>query len=354
MYAPTDFKAEYLSIKEEITAKTAEVLGSGWYIMGNELSAFENEFADYCDTKHCIGVANGLEALFLVLKAWDIGPGDEVIVPSNTYIATVLAVSQCGATPIFVEPDIETFNISPALIEEKVTSKTKVIIPVHLYGLCAAMPEIMAIAKKNNLKVLEDAAQAHGARINNKMAGSFGDAAGFSFYPTKNLGAYGDAGAITTSDSELADKLRVLRNYGSQKKYYNEVVGYNSRLDELQAGVLRIKLKYLDHWNSMRKQAAENLMNEFCDEPWVYQVIPEGYHHVYHQLVAMTNNRTSVLKQLDENGYKCQIHYPVPPYKSEAYLAEYSDQNFPVANKISNEIFSLPIHGYMWSAKRSS
>ena len=351
MYAPSNFKAEFSSIKKEILEKTTAVLESGWYIMGNELSEFENEFAQYCNASHCIGVANGLEALFLVLKAWGIEKGDEVIVPSNTYIATVLAVSQCGATPVFVEPDITTFNIDPGRIEEKITKKTKAIIPVHLYGLCAAMPEIMKIAKKHNIKVLEDAAQAHGASISNVRAGALGDAAAFSFYPTKNLGAYGDAGAITTNDKALAEQLRILRNYGSQKKYYNEVIGYNSRLDELQAGILRVKLKYLDLWNNHRKEAANELKSLFQDKGWQYQTTPDGYKHVYHQLVALSDTREVTIEALEKNGYQCQIHYPIPPYKSEAYAKHFLGSSFPLADKISNEVFSLPIHGYIWSKK---
>tara|TARA_B110000305_G_scaffold237967_1_gene302380 strand:- start:542 stop:1606 length:1065 start_codon:yes stop_codon:yes gene_type:complete len=354
MYPPSNFKAEFSSIKDEILAKTESVLESGWYIMGNELEEFENEFSTYCGTKHCIGVANGLEALFLVLKAWGIGPGDEVIVPSNTYIATVLAVSQCGATPVFVEPNIETFNIDPKRIEEKITSNTKAIIPVHLYGLCAAMPEIMEIAKINNIKVLEDAAQAHGASIENVRAGALGDAAAFSFYPTKNLGAYGDAGSITTNDKVLADQIKILRNYGSQKKYYNEIIGYNSRLDELQAGILRVKLRYLNQWNNLRKEAAGSLKKRFKNEHWKYQTTPDGYEHVYHQLVALSKTRESTMEKLADEGYQCQIHYPVPPYKSEAYEKQFLGADYPLADKISNEIFSLPIHGYMWNTKKSS
>lgn len=348
MIFPNNFKAEYQSIQEEIKAKAIEVLESGWYIMGKELEAFEEEFAHYLGVKHCIGVANGLEALFLSLKALDIKAGDEVIVPSNTYIATVLAVSQVGATPVFVEPNINTHNIDPNRIEAKITPKTKAILPVHLYGLCADMIAINTIAKKHNLAIVEDVAQAHGSQIGGKYAGTFGNAGAFSFYPTKNLGAYGDGGAITTDDDILANKLRLLRNYGSAKKYHNDIIGYNSRLDEIQAAFLRVKLKYLDDWNDLRRKSAEELKRQFSQRNWTWQATPENYHHTYHQLIACTEDRDGVVSQLEKEGYKCIIHYPIPPYQSDAYEGKYAKQTFPIADQIANSIFSLPLHGFMW------
>lgn len=351
MLLPNNFKAEYQSIQEELKQQAIKVLESGWYIMGNELQAFESEFAAYIGVKHCVGVANGLEALFLILKGLDIGPGDEVIVPSNTYIATVLAVSHTGATPVFVEPDVTTHNIAPSLITEKITEKTKAILAVHLYGLCADMPNINQIADKHGLYVIEDVAQAHGAKIANKKAGSFGIAGAFSFYPTKNLGAYGDAGAITTNDDTLAEKFKLLRNYGSKERYLNDIIGYNSRLDELQAALLRVKLKYLDRWNALRKTSALQLKELFSDKNWQWQAEPEDYTHVFHQLIACCDKRDETIKQLETEGYKCLIHYPIPPYRSDAYKDQFPEHHYPIADKIANSIFSLPLHGFMWKEK---
>ena len=252
-----DIGESYRMLKAEIDSAVARVLSNGWYILGKEVSSFEKDFAEYTGSKYCVGTSNGLDALFLVLKAWDIGEGDEVIVPSNTYIATWLAVSYARAKPIPVEPDIRTFNINPFLIEEKITQKTKAIIPVHLYGMPADMDPIMDLAEKYNLKVLEDSAQAHGAMYGNRICGSLGTASAFSFYPGKNIGAFGDGGAITTNDADLAERVRCLSNYGSQIKYYNEYQGYNCRLDEIQAAILRVKLLYLDEWNRRRHLVAE-------------------------------------------------------------------------------------------------
>ena len=348
MILPNNFKAEYQEIKEELQAKITEVLESGWYILGKEVSAFEEEFASYCGTKYCCGVANCLDGLFLILKAMDIGPGDEVIVPSNTYIASVLSISHCGATPVFAEPDITTYNLAPDEIEAKITPNTKAIIAVHLYGLCADMPAIMKIAYKHNLYVVEDAAQAHGASINKTKAGNFGHATAFSFYPTKNLGAIGDGGAITTNLPELDKKVRLLRNYGSEKRYQNDIIGYNSRLDEMQAAILRVKLKYLDKWNAQRREITEWYKNEFADKNWIWPIEPEGYYHTYHQLVILSDDRDADISKLENKGYKCLIHYPIPPYKSEAYKEEYKNEVYPIADKIANTIFSLPVHGKIW------
>ncbi len=251
-----DLKTPYYEIKEELDAAWHRVMASGWYVLGQEVESFEHEFAAYCEAKHCVGVGNGLDALYLILRAMEIGPGDEVIVPSNTYIATWLAVSMTGATPVPVEPDEVSYNIDPALIEAAITTRTKAILPVHLYGLPADLEPILKIASRHGLRVLEDAAQAHGARYKGKRIGAHGDAVAWSFYPGKNLGAFGDGGAVTTNDRHLAEKLRALRNYGSRVKYVNEVKGVNSRLDPLQAAVLRVKLKYLDEWNERRKRVA--------------------------------------------------------------------------------------------------
>ncbi len=348
MILPNDFKSEYKEIEHEVQSKMKDFFAKGWYIMGDELKSFEQEFAIYIGQKNCIGVANGLEGLFLALKALEIGHGDEVIVPANTYIASVLAISQVGAKPVFVEPNMQTHNIDPSKIEAAITNKTKAILPVHLYGLISDMPEIMRIANKYNLYVVEDCAQAHGASINEQKAGSFGHINAFSFYPTKNLGAYGDAGAITTNDENLAKKIYQLRNYGSEVRYQNEIIGYNSRLDELQAAILRVKLKYLDSWNKKRRKAADSFKKEFSYKDWIFPLEPEGYYHVYHQFVVQSENREFDMKELESLGYKCLIHYPIPPYKSNAYNLLYKNHTFPIADMLSETVFSLPIHGKIW------
>lgn len=351
MILPNNLRAENESIRAELDVQIAKVLNSGWYILGQEVAAFEEEFAHYIGVKHCIGVANGLQALSLSLVALNVGPGDEVIVPSNAYIATVLAISHVDATPVFVEPDINTHNLDPARIEASITPRTKAIIPIHLYGLCADMAAINNIANRYGLVVIEDAAQAHGATINGRKAGSFGQSAAFSFYPTKNLGALGDAGAVTTNDDDLARQVRMLRNYGFEERYRSRVIGHNSRLDELQAALLRVKLQYLEVWNSARIKAAAELRAIFSDRDWNWQYTPNGYENVYHQLVACTHNREATMTELAGKSYKCLIHYPVPPYRSEAYRPQFSDQSFPIADQLSETIFSLPLHGYVWREK---
>ena len=326
------------------------VLNSGWFILGKEVEAFENEFADYCDVKHCIGVGNGLDALHLILRAYDIGEGDDVIVPSNTYIATWLAVSYAGAKVVPVEPDIITYNIDPELIEEKITDKTKLIIAVHLYGQACDMDPINALAKKYNLKVIEDSAQAHGALYKGKKAGSLGDASGFSFYPGKNLGALGDGGAVTTNDDDLAKRIRLLRNYGSEKKYYNQVKGYNSRLDELQAAFLRVKLKYLDQENQKRREIAqyycENIQHPDIILPNSKNISlftsPFFLSHVWHQFVIRSKNRDELQKYLADYGIQTMIHYPIPPHKQKAYQGM-KKLELPISEKIHREVLSLPI-----------
>jgi len=321
-----------------------KVLNSGWYIQGEQKKLFEKLFSDYCGTKFCIGVGNGLEALFLVLKAWDIGEGDEVIVPSNTYIATWLAVSHCGAKPIPVEPDINTFNINPDLIEKSITKNTKAIIPVHLYGLAADMNPIIEIAKSNKLKVLSDAAQSHGAHYFEKAVSSFGDATAYSFYPTKNLGALGDAGAITTNDELLAKKLKSISDYGSKEKYINDEIGYNSRLDEIQAAILIEKLKHLDIDNTQRSKIADRYSALLKKEKnLTLPFVPEGYKHVWHLYVIRTKYREQLKKAFEESEIGYLIHYPISPHLQKAYSGSYLSFNLKIAEQLQNEVISLPM-----------
>jgi dTDP-4-amino-4,6-dideoxygalactose transaminase len=315
-----DLKAAYLELKNELDEAYRRVMASGWYILGAETEEFEREFAEYCGAKYCIGIGNGLEALHLILRGYGIGKGDEVIVPANTYIATWLAASYADAVPVPIEPDAETYNLAPENIERAITAKTKAIMPVHLYGQPAAMDAINEIAQKYNLKVIEDAAQAQGAKYQGERTGILGDAAGFSFYPGKNLGAYGDAGAVTTNDEELAEKIKMLRNYGSKVKYYNEVKGYNSRLDPLQAAFLRVKLKYLDEWNARRAKVAKYYLEALSDvSDLILPFVPEESEPVWHLFVVRHPRRDDLQKHLAENGIGTMIHYPVPPHLSEAY-----------------------------------
>lgn len=338
-----DLKAAYTELKTECDAAYHRVMESGWYLLGDELRAFEAEFSTYTQTKYCVGVGNGLEALELLLKAYDITSGDEVIVPSNTYIATWLAVSYVGATPIPVEPDIRTYNMDPTLIEEKITSKTKAIIAVHLYGQPCDMDRINVIAKKHKLIVIEDAAQAQGALYKNKKVGSLGNAAGFSFYPGKNLGAFGDAGAITTNDEAIAHKVSLLRNYGSERKYYNKTKGVNSRLDELQAAFLRVKLKYLDLWNDRRQNLATIYQTHLPQEPiLVLPSVIQASTPVWHVFAVRSKKRAGLQSYLKQQGVETLRHYPVPPHKQLAYC-EMNNLSYPISEKIHNEILSLPI-----------
>ena len=356
-----DIGESYKELKSEVDSAVARVLSSGWYILGKEVTSFEEDFAEFIGTKYCVGTSNGLDALFLVLKAWGIGEGDEVIVPSNTYIATWLAVSYAGAKPIPVEPDIRTFNIDPALIEEKITKRTKAIIPVHLYGMPADMDPIMDLAEKYNLKVLEDSAQAHSAVYGNKKCGSLGTASAFSFYPGKNLGAFGDGGAITTDDPVLAEKVRCLSNYGSKIKYYNEYKGYNCRLDEIQAAILRVKLPYLDEWNRKRHLVAKEyykidnpkmnlpykeLQRKDIQDDKICFVQPySGIKSIpcWHQYVIMSEKRNDLQKYLNSLDIETMIHYPVPPHKQKAYLMM-NNLSFPIAEQIAEQCLSLPIN----------
>jgi dTDP-4-amino-4,6-dideoxygalactose transaminase len=339
-----DLKAAYLELQPEIDTAIKRVLDSGWYILGEEVETFEQEYAAYCEAKHCVGLANGLDALHLALLALGVGAGDEVIVPSNTYIATWLAVSQCGATPIPVEPDTTTYNIDPARIEAAITPRTKVILPVHLYGQPADMDPILTIARKHGLKVLEDSAQAHGARYKGKRLGAHGDVVAWSFYPGKNLGAYGDGGAITTDDPEIADRIRVLRNYGSRVKYVNDVRGFNSRLDPIQAAALRVKLKVLDAWNARRTVIANRYQSALMNAGLSLPFVPEWAEPAWHLYVVQHPQRDAVQKKLGEAGVGTLIHYPIPPHLQQAYeSASYVKGQFPIAEQIADNCLSLPI-----------
>lgn len=338
-----DLKNINQQYRNELIEACSRVIDSGWYIGGKELESFEKNFADYCGTQFAIGVANGLDALILTLRAWkELGKlkdGDEVIVPSNTYIASILAITANNLTPVLVEPNISTYNIDPIKIKEAITAKTKVILPVHLYGQLADMPKIMQIAKQYNLLVLEDSAQSHGAQLQGKKAGNWGDASGFSFYPGKNLGALGDAGAVTTSDAELATMLKALRNYGSHEKYKNVLQGVNSRLDEIQAAMLNIKLQYLEQETAHRRNIANLYLNEIQNPliqlPYINMDAKDYKQHVWHLFVIRTKQRGRLQKHLLDHGVQTLIHYPIPPHKQYAYK-QWNGLSFPIAEKTTN------------------
>lgn len=331
-------------INQELKDAVNRVIDSNWYILGQEVENFEIEFANYLGVKYCIGVGNGLDALYLILRAYDIGKDDEIIIPSNTYIATALAVSHTGAIPVFVEPDELTYNMNPYLIEEKITKRTKAIMPVHLYGQSCDMDTINKIAKKYNLKVVEDSAQADGATYKGRKCGTLGDASGFSFYPTKNLGALGDAGAITTNDADLTEKVKTLRNYGSTKHYYNKYKGINSKLDEMQAAILRVKLRYLDEFNDERKKIAKIYFDKLQNSDLILPYISEWANPVWHLFVIRNIERDKLQKYLNSKGIETAIHYPIPIHLQEAYEDfGYRKGDFPITEKIANEILSLPL-----------
>lgn len=341
-----DVAPMHKEIRTELNEAYNRVMENAWYIQGRECEQFEKEYADYIGTRFCVGVANGLDALCLILKAMDIGAGDEVIVPSNTFIATVLAVSSVGAIPVFVEPEMESFNIDVNSIEEKITERTKAVIAVHLYGRPADMDGVRQIAKKYGLKVIEDAAQAHGSRYKGKMAGSLSDAAAFSFYPGKNLGALGDGGCVTTNDKDIADKVRALGNYGSDYKYHHIYKGVNSRLDELQAAFLRVKLRYLEKWNEERRRIASQYL-EKIKNPKIILPLPgtDDYKHVFHIFAVRCSQRDKLEKYLAENGIGTVKHYPVPIHMQEAYFElGIAEGRLPVAEKISRTVLSIPIY----------
>lgn len=325
---------------EEYKKAFEEVLNSGWYVLGENVKKFEEEFAKYLGVKHCIGVASGLDALILAIDALDLPDNSEIIVPSNTYIATILAVVRNGLKPILVEPDIQTYNIDPTKIEEKITEKTKAIIVVHLYGKPCDMDPILALAKKYNLHIIEDVAQAHGAKYKGKKTGTFGIGC-FSFYPTKNLGALGDAGAIVTNDEILAEKIKALRNYGSNKKYYIKYIGYNSRLDELQAAFLRVKLKFLDEINEYKRKLARIYLENLKDN-FIKPVVHNDYYDIYHIFNVRHFKRDKLREYLLKNGIMTEIHYPLPPHKQEA-MKDIIKEEYPISEEIHNTTLSLPI-----------
>lgn len=337
-----DLRAAYLELKPEIDAAIARVLDSGWYILGPEVEAFEAEWAEYCGASHAVGLGNGLDALTLALRALEIGPGDEVIVPSNTYIATWLAVSAVGATPVPVEPDPATYNIDPDLIPAAITARTKALLPVHLYGQPADLDPILAIARQHNLAVVEDAAQAHGARYKGQRIGAHGDVVCWSFYPGKNLGALGDAGAVTTNLTDLADRIRVLRNYGSREKYVNEVQGVNSRLDPLQAAVLRVKLGVLDEWNERRRRIAEIYTEELAETNLILPQVPQWANPAWHLYVVRSSERDALQERLTTAGIGTLIHYPIPPHHQKVFKMV-AMPPLLIAKELSGEILSLPI-----------
>ncbi len=345
-----DLKSVNAQYADELKQACARVIDSGWYVQGTEVEQFELEFAKYCGTKHCVGMANGLDALTITLRAWKeqgrLKDGDEVIVPANTYIASVLAITENALQPILVEPDVATYNLCPSLIESAITTKTKVILPVHLYGALADMPAIMDIANRNNLLVLEDAAQAHGASFNGQRAGSCGDAAGFSFYPGKNLGALGDGGAVTTDDEELARLIRGIGNYGSYKKYENIYQGVNSRLDEIQAAMLRVKLKYLDLEIAARQKVAERYIREITSPYLVLPSFEVKESHVWHLFVVRTEYRSELQEYLMNEGIATLVHYPIPPHRQQAYKG-LNNLALPVTENIHDQVVSLPISPVM-------
>jgi dTDP-4-amino-4,6-dideoxygalactose transaminase len=340
-----ELKPTYDELRAECDAAYHRVMDSGYYLLGKELESFEAEFATYCEAKHCVAVGNGLDALHLILRAYDIGAGHEVIVPTNTFIATWLAVSYAGATPVPVEPDRRTYNLDPDAIEAAITPRTKAIMPVHLYGQPADMDPINAIARKHGLKVIEDSAQAQGARYKGRRTGSLGDSAGHSFYPGKNLGAFSDAGAVTTNDSVLADRVRTLRNYGSKKKYFHDEAGFNSRVDELQAAFLRAKLRKLDEWNKRRQTVAARYLKELgAAKSLTLPFVPDWAEPVWHLFVVRHTKRDVLQQKLADAGVGSLIHYPVPAHLAGAYAdRKFKRGSFPISEELADTVLSLPI-----------
>lgn len=341
-----DLKSLNARYQQELKDACGRVIDSGWYIMGNELTEFEREFAGYCGTKYAIGVANGLDALILVLRAWkELGKlqaGDEVIVQANTYIASILAITANDLVPVLVEPNPLSYNLDPAQVRAAISAKTKAILPVHLYGQLSPMPELLAIAKEHDLLLLEDCAQAHGAEVNGRRAGNWGDAAGFSFYPGKNLGALGDAGAVTTNDDELAKTVQALRNYGSHKKYENLYVGINSRLDEIQAAMLRVKLRYLKADTARRQAIAVQYCSAINNSAIQLPKVDDPLSHVWHLFVIQTSKREALQQHLNAAGIQTLIHYPIPPHKQKAY-SEWNELSLPLTEQIHQQVLSLPM-----------
>ncbi|MBO7339808.1 MAG: DegT/DnrJ/EryC1/StrS family aminotransferase [Lachnospiraceae bacterium] len=344
---PNRLDRGFFQYQAEFEAKALEVLRSGWYVLGNEVKGFEEEFASYVGAKHCVGLASGLDALWIAFRVMGIGAGDEVIVQGNTYIASVMGITINGATPVFVEPD-EFFNVDVTRIEEKITERTKAILVVHLYGQASHMDAILALCKKHNLRLVEDCAQAHGAKYHGKQIGTFGDVGCFSFYPSKNLGAFGDAGAIVTNDDKIAEDVRIFRNYGSEKRYYNKVVGANSRLDELQAGLLRVRLKHLDELAKEKQAICERYMTELRNDKIELPRIREGATHIWHQFVIRSEQRDELQRYLDERGIGTIIHYPIPPHLSEAYqYLGWKEGDLPVTETYAKTVLSIPLYNGM-------
>jgi dTDP-4-amino-4,6-dideoxygalactose transaminase len=339
-----DLKSIQLEYRDALGAALQRVLDSGWYVLGDEVKRFEQEYAAYCGARFAVGVASGLDAMSLVLRAWGIGPGDEVIVPSNTYIATWLAVSHVGATPVPVEPDARTFNLDAARIAAAITPRTRAVLPVHLYGQPADMKAILEVARRHGLRVLEDAAQAHGARLHGQRIGAHGDAVAWSFYPGKNLGALGDGGAVTTNDESLAERLRELRNYGSKIKYHNDVIGYNSRLDELQAAFLRAKLPHLDHDNRLRSLTAKRYLEGLAGLDLELPLVPEFAEPAWHLFVVRHRQRDALAKRLARLGVVTMIHYPVAPHRQPAYAPmQLGPGSLPISEAMHAQVLSLPL-----------
>lgn len=350
---PNRLDRAFMKYQSEFEEKALEVLRSGWYILGNEVKLFEESFAKFIGSKYCVGVASGLDALWIAFRLLGISEGDEVIVQANTYIASVMGITINGATPIFVEPD-EYYNIDTSKIEEKITKRTKAILVVHLYGQASQMDEILKLTKKYNLRLVEDCAQSHGACWNKQPTGTFGDIGCFSFYPSKNLGAFGDAGAIVTNDAELFEKARIFRNYGSEKRYYNQVVGANSRLDELQAGLLRVRLNHLDEMNQERETLCNRYLSEINNDLIELPKLRSGSTSVWHQFVIRCKYRQKLIDYLTTKGIGTIIHYPIPPHLSEAYsYLGYFEGSFPITEKYSNEVLSLPLYNGMTMEEQS-
>ena len=346
---PNRMDRGFFQYQEELEKKAIEVLRSGWYILGSEVSKFEEEFAAYTGGKYCVGVANGLDALWIAFRLLNIGKGDEVIVQGNTYIASVMGITMNGATPVFVEPD-EYYGIDADKIEEKITDKTKAILVVHLYGMSCQMEKIVDICKKHNLKLVEDCAQSHGSRYNGQMTGTFGDVGCFSFYPSKNLGAFGDAGAVVVNDEELAKEFRVFRNYGSEKRYYNKVVGANSRLDEMQAGFLRVRLPHLDAMNDEKAAIAKRYTEEIKNPKLILPKVRDNATCVWHQYVIRCEERDKLVEYLKEKGIGTIIHYPIPPHLSEAYqYLGHGEGYLPITEEYANTVLSIPMYNGMTS-----
>ncbi|MBQ8858080.1 MAG: DegT/DnrJ/EryC1/StrS family aminotransferase [Lachnospiraceae bacterium] len=341
---PNNLKRGFDQYQEEFEQKALDVLRSGWYVLGNEVKEFEKEFAAYTGAKHCVGLASGLDALWIAFRILGIGPGDEVLVQGNTYIASVMGITMNGATPIFIEPD-EYFNIDTKKLEEKITDKTKAILVVHLYGQASKMDDVLALCKKYNLRLVEDCAQSHGACFNGQMTGTFGDIGCFSFYPSKNVGAFGDAGAIVCNDDKIAEDFRVFRNYGSEKRYYNKIVGANSRLDELQAGLLRVRLNHADEMEAERMKIAKRYAAEIKNPKIKLPEVRENCTAVWHQFVIRCEERDRLIEYLDEKGIGTIIHYPIPPHLSEAYAyLGYKEGSFPITEKYAKTVLSIPMY----------